>query len=93
MASIDRVKQPSDSPDYQPTRSHGSLIASTLVVRFGYLSMFCHDVVKPRRDPAMFKSWSLRTGYLFYIIEREKERLTASIKLLHLACCSWNREP
>jgi len=93
MASIDRVKQPSDSPDYQPTRSHGGSIPPTLVVQSDCLSIFCHEMVKPRRDPAMFKSWSLRTGHLFCIVAGRRERMIVSIKLLRLACCSWNREP
>jgi len=88
MASIDRVKQPSDSPDYQLTRSHEGSIPSTLVVHCGYLSILCGEMVKPRRDPAMFKSWSLRTGHLFYIVAGRGERLIVSIKLLRLACCS-----
>jgi len=41
MASIDRVKKPSDSPDYQPTHSHGGSIPSTLVACCGVLSIIC----------------------------------------------------
>ena len=93
MASIDRVKQPSDFPDYQRTLSHEGSIPSTLVACCGFLSIFCHEVEKPRRDPTMFKSWSLRTGHLFYIVADRGEKLIVSIKLLCLACCSWNREP
>jgi len=88
MASIDRVKQLSDSPNYQPTRSHEGSIPSTLVACCGFLSIFCHGMVKPRRDPAMFKSWSLRAGNLFYIVAGKREKLIVSIKLLRLACCS-----
>jgi len=93
MASIDRVKKPSDFPDYQPTHSHGGSIPSTLVVHCGYMSILCHEMVEPRRDPAMLKSWSLRTGHLFQIVAGGGESLIVSIKLVCLACCSWNREP
>jgi len=91
MTSIDRVKKPSDYPDYQPTHSDEGSIPSTLVVRCGCMSLLCHEMVKARRDPTMFKSWSLRTGHLFRIIAGREEILVVSIILLCLACCSWNR--
>ena len=71
MASIERVKQPSDFPDYKLTPSHEGSIPSTLVACCSFLSIFCHEMVKPRRDPAMFKSWSLWTEHLFTLSRTE----------------------
>jgi len=47
MAFTDRAIKPSVSPDYQPTRSHESLIPSTLVVRSSLLIAFrqVHDTL------------------------------------------------
>ena len=43
-ASINRVKSPSDYPDYQPTRSHEGSIPSTLVVHSANVSSFRHEL-------------------------------------------------
>jgi len=74
VASIDRVKKPSDFPDYQPTHFHKGSIPSTLVAQSGCLSIICFEILNPMRDPAMFKSWSLRIVHLFVLSwVREKE--------------------
>ena len=73
MASIERVNSPQNSPDYQPTRSHKGSIPSTLVAHTSFLSIICQELLKPRRDPTVLKSWSLRTGYLFALSLREEK--------------------
>ena len=55
-ASINRVKSPSDYPDYQLTSSHEGSIPSTLVVHSANVSSLRHVLAESRRDPFAFKS-------------------------------------
>ena len=54
-ASINRVKSPSDYPDYQPTRSHEGSIPSTLVVQSANVGSLRHVLAESWRDPFAFK--------------------------------------